>query len=134
VTATPVPINGAAATWCVGESPQALLSVAGGVADFVFDNGTVNLAAGLIETLDFDVTAQGPGPGAAVSLADCPDPLFVISFDLDGVDLDVDIVDFAQFGSDLGSVNVRSDFNFSGGVTDIIDFAMFGAHLNKLCP
>lgn len=135
VTATAVAVNGGAAVWCAGENPQAQLSALDGSADFVFDNGTVNLPGVVeIETLDFDVTANGPGPGGAVALNDCADQLRVISFDIDGLDLDVDIVDFAQFGATLGTVNARTDFNHSGGLTDIVDFAMFGAHLNKFCP
>jgi hypothetical protein len=133
VTATAVAINGATAVWCASENPQAQLSALDGSADFVFDNGTVNLAAGLVQTLDFDVTAQGPGPGAAVGLADCADPLTVISFDMINLDLVVNIVDFATFGAALAGNTPNGDFDFSGTV-GIIDFAMFGSHLNKACP
>jgi hypothetical protein len=93
----------------------------------------VNLAAGLIETIDFDVTAMGPGPGAAVPLADCPDQLFVISFDMINLDLLVNIVDFATFGAALAGNDPSGDFDFSG-LVNIVDFAMFGSHLNKACP
>jgi hypothetical protein len=133
VSATAVAVNGASAVWCASENPQAQLSALDGSADFVFDNGTVNLAAGLIETIDFDVTAMGPGPGAAVPLADCPDQLFVISFDMINLDLLVNIVDFATFGAALAGNDPSGDFDFSG-LVNIVDFAMFGSHLNKACP
>jgi hypothetical protein len=139
VTVGAVAVNGASAMWCAGENPQAQLSALDGSADFVFDNGLVNPAAGpLLETIDFDVTADGPGPGGAVPLADCPDQLTVISFDILNLDLNVNLADFAAFGADFVSDNLRSDFNHDRAVNPdevgLADFAMFGAHLNKACP
>jgi hypothetical protein len=135
VDVSAVAINGASATWCLGENPQSVLSALDGSADFVFERGTVNKPAGpVIATIDFDVTATGPGPGGAVPLADCPDDLTVISFDMINLDLLVNIVDFASFGSALTSGDPAGDFDHTG-VVGIVDFAMFGAHLNDgTCP
>lgn len=136
VTMTPVALFGASATWCPGEAPQVKLSAADGSADFVFDNGSLQFDAWPgtePETIDFDGTRQGPGPGGPSALPDCRDPLRVLSFDLMEADLTVDIVDFALFSADLGTNTLRSDFDHSGAV-GIVDFAMFSAHLNRGCP
>jgi len=75
------------------------------------------------------VTAQGPGPGAAVALNSCTTKFSVVSPDhnADGFQ---NLTDFAIFAADFGAGNARSDFNWDGAM-NLTDFAMFSAHFGK---
>lgn len=135
VSATAVGVGGTSFVWDNGvtpaepvENPQTGLSDGAGNVTFTFDEGGASMAASpVLPNLNFTVTAQGPGPGGPVALAACAPQLNVLSFDLN-LSGDVNLVDFAIFGGDLGAGNLRSDFNWSGGV-NLVDFALFGAHM-----
>lgn len=129
-----VGVGGATFIWDDGvlpaepdEDPQTGLSNGSGVFNVVFDEGGVsNTATPTLPNLDFSVTASGPGPGGPVALAACAPQLQVLSYDLNASG-QVNLVDFALFGSDFGAGASRSDFNWSGGAPNLVDFALFGA-------
>lgn len=111
------------------EDPQTGLSNGVGVFNVVFDEGgVINTAIPTLPNLDFSITASGPGPGGPVALAACTPQLQIVSYDLNGTG-DVQLLDFAIFGSDFAAQNPRSDFNWSGAgsVVNLLDFALFGA-------
>lgn len=142
VTANAVAINSATAVWCSGENPQSQLSALDGSADFVFSKGTVNpvdpTPGTLTETLDFDVSAMGPGAGGPVGLAACDPALVVISYDLVNLDLSVGLPDFAKFAADFASDDVEADFNHDRASNPdevgLADFALFASHFGDVCP
>jgi hypothetical protein len=138
VIATGVAQSGAAFIWDDGlvpggpgdpdEDPQTLISNALGEAFFVRDEGGVSIPIGapLYPTLQFNVTAQGPGIGDPVPLNTCAPALNVVSYDMtaDGV---VSGADLAQFAGIFGTANIRGDFNHSGGAIGGADLALFSA-------
>lgn len=132
VIATAAPMGGASYGFCSGQNPQTAISDGSGNATFVINK----LGASLVATptqpdLDYAVTAQGPGPGSAVTLVACPTKFSVIAFD-ENADLTTNLTDFAIFGTDFGAGNPRSDFNWDG-VVNLTDFAIFGAHFGHSC-
>lgn len=137
VNATATAIGSATFIWDDGvnppepvENPQAGISDAAGVVNFVFDEGGVsNAAVPVLPNLDANVTAQGPGPGSAVTLNPCPTKFSVVGFDLNA-DGQQQLLDFAIFATDFGAGNARSDFNWDGAV-NLLDFAQFAAHFGK---
>lgn len=137
VSATATAMGGASFIWDDGvspaepvENPQTALSDGSGNATFIFDEGGVNNApAPVLPNLDAAVTAQGPGPGSAVTLIPCPTKFSVVGFDLDASG-QTSLVDFAIFSTDFGAGNARSDFNWDG-LVNLVDFAQFSAHFGE---
>lgn len=129
--------GGATALWDDGlnppepvENPQTALSDGSGNANFIFDEGGIqNAAVPVLPNMDAAVTAQGPGPGGAVSLNPCPIKFNVLGFD-ENASGATDLTDFAIFATDYGAGNARSDFNWDGAV-NLTDFAQFAAHYLK---
>jgi hypothetical protein len=134
VVVTAVPVGGATYIWDNGvtppelvENPQTAVSDGSGNANFTFDEGGVNnTPAPTFPNLNFSVTAQGPGPGSAVTLNSCATQYSIVSYDLNASG-DVTLTDFTIFGIDYGAGNARSDFTFNGSV-NLTDFTAFGAN------
>jgi hypothetical protein len=111
------------------ENPQTALSDGFGNATFIFDEGGVSYG-GAYPNLDAAVTAQGPGPGSAVSLIPCPTKFSVRSPDLNASGAQ-DLTDFAIFAGDyVAGGDTKSDFNWDGA-TNLTDLAIFTAHYLK---
>jgi hypothetical protein len=139
--------NGAAEMWC-DSNTQVGLSDAGGLANFVYYEGSVIPASPtpvpLTPTLDFDVDAVGPGAGGAVALEPCENSLTVISPEVSAGDLNllVSSVDFTDFGDIFNNVGVlgddhRGDLDHDraggGDVVDGVDFTIYASHHGKTC-
>jgi hypothetical protein len=140
VVCTGVGLNGAVFAWDSGAppvgdtdmDPQTKVSIADGSANFLYDQGGVTLpAVTVFPTLNYDVTAQGPGAGAPVALAICSPALDVVGFDMDSNCL-VDGLDLGRFTATWTSDEAKGNFNFDA-VVDGLDLGLFTAHWNKTC-
>ena len=83
----------------------------------------------VLPNLDMNITAQGPGPGAAVALTPCSTKFSVVGYDENASGI-IDLTDFAIFATDYGAGNLRSDYNWDS-VMNLTDFALFAAHYLK---
>lgn len=136
VVVTPVPFGGVVMRWDDGSSPagdtdernETGITAADGSVEFLFDEGVVAIPSGLggLPNLDFQLTAQGPGPGGPVVLPPCPVDLTVHGYDQDA-DGDVDLRDFGTFATRFRTGDLRADFTHTTGV-GLADFGLFAAN------
>jgi len=128
VNSTATGLSGAVYAWASGVGPtQTGLSDINGNVSFVFNKGGVSIAATQVQPdLDYATTAQGPGPGSAVSLIACPTKFSVVGFD-QNADGATNLTDFAIFAADFLAGNPRSDYNWDSAV-NLTDLALFSAH------
>jgi hypothetical protein len=109
------------------ENPQTGVSNGAGQVTFTFDEGGVtNNPTPTLPNLNFSVTAQGPGPGSAVTLQSCSPQYSIVGYDSDASGA-VALPDFGTFAGDFGAGNLRSDFNWDGGV-GLPDFGFFAGN------
>jgi hypothetical protein len=134
VVVTAVPVGGSTYIWDNGvtppeaaENPQTAVSDGFGNANFTFDEGgATNNPAPTFPNLNFSVTAQGPGPGSAVTLNSCATQYSIVSYDSNASGL-VDLLDFSTFATDFGAGNLRSDYTFDS-LVDLLDFSAFATN------
>lgn len=136
VTAMPVALAGAIFRFDDGlvpggpgdpfEGSQTVVTGLSGSADFLFDEGGVDLSAVVgfpVPTLTMSIIAAG------VPLVPCPTPLMVTSYDMNGT-TNVGLADFGLFAACWPPpVDERCNFDFTGPVGAALpDFGLFVAN------